>query len=180
MSEREILLLRHGRTEGNALGRYNGTTDEPLSEEGRKQLATVHFPVPELLICSPLKRCIETAELVFPGMPCIIEPDFRECDFGDFEGKNYTDLSGDPRYQAWIDSGGTLPFPGGESPAAFRDRCAAAFSSLLREHPAIRYMALVVHGGTIMSILSDRLGGDYYSYQLPNGGHFWLNIEEPR
>ena len=167
-----VLLLRHGATPGNLEKRYIGTTDEPLSEEGRKQLATVHFPAPELLVCSPLRRCIETAELVFPGMPCIIEPDFRECDFGDFEEKNYTDLSSDPRYQAWIDSGGTLPFPGGESPAAFRNRCAAAFSSLLREHSAIHDMALVVHGGTIMSILSDRLGGDYYSYQIPNGGHF--------
>ena len=173
----QILLLRHAATAGNLLHRYIGTTDEPLSPEGKASLAAVHVPKPQLLVCSPLRRCTETAELVFPGVPYLCEPDFRECDFGDFEGKSYTDLNGDPVYQAWIDSGGTLPFPHGESPEAFRNHCTSTFSALLREHPAIHYMALVVHGGTIMSILSDRLGGDYYDYQLPNAGYFWLDIE---
>ena len=44
-------------------------------------------------------------------------------DFGEFEGRNYAQLNGDPRYQAWIDSGGTLAFPGGESREAFIARC---------------------------------------------------------
>ena len=173
----KILLVRHAATAGNLSHRYIGTTDEPLCPEGRAQLSDLHFPTPALLVCSPLRRCTETAELLFPGKSYLTEPDFRECDFGAFEGKNYADLNGDPVYQAWIDSGGTLPFPGGESPADFRKRCTSAFSALLRNHPAIEDMALVVHGGTIMSILSDRLGGDYFSYQLPNAGHYWLTIE---
>ena len=50
-------------------------------------------------------------------------PLLKECDFGDFENKNYKELSGNPDYQAWIDSGGALPFPGGEDPEGFRNRC---------------------------------------------------------
>ena len=175
-----VLLLRHAATAGNLQHRYIGTTDEPLSPEGKESLAALHFPKPELLVCSPLRRCIETAAIVFPGEPYLTEPDFRECDFGDFEGKSYADLNGDPRYQAWIDSGGMLPFPHGEAPADFQSRCTSAFSELLQQHPDIRYMALVVHGGTIMSILSARLGGDYYDYQLPNAGYEWLEIDQKR
>lgn len=49
----------------------------------------------------------------------IIE-ELSECDFGEFENKNYKELSGNQDYQRWIDSNGTLPFPGGESREAFK------------------------------------------------------------
>ena len=42
-------------------------------------------------------------------------PEFTEIDFGEFEGKNYEELKGNDAYQKWIDSGGALPFPNGES-----------------------------------------------------------------
>ncbi len=62
---------------------------------------------------SPMLRCRQTAEILFPQIPQIEIDPWREMDFGEFEGKNYAQLNGDPRYQAWIDSGGTLAFPGG-------------------------------------------------------------------
>ena len=52
-------------------------------------------------------------------------------DFGEFEGKNYIELQKDPNYQAWIDSNGTLPFPGGESREAFIKRCEQGFYRML-------------------------------------------------
>ena len=64
---------------------------------------------------SPMLRCRQTAEILFPQIPQIEIDPWREMDFGEFEGKNYAQLNGDLRYQAWIDSGGTLAFPGGES-----------------------------------------------------------------
>ena len=72
---------------------------------------------------SPMLRCRQTAEILFPQIPQIEIDPWREMDFGEFEGRNYAQLNGDPRYQAWIDSGGTLAFPGGESREAFIARC---------------------------------------------------------
>ena len=76
-----------------------------------------------------MRRCIQTAKILYPGRAQVKIEEFRECDFGSFEGKNYQDLSGDPVYQAWIDSGGTLGFPGGEEPADSGD---AAWKDLIR------------------------------------------------
>ena len=115
---REIILIRHGKTYGNTLGRYIGITDEELCLEGREELAALRESGqyrsirPDLVYVSPLRRCRQTAELLFPGVPQEICRDFRECDFGEFENKNYKELSGNPAYQAWVDSGGT---PGIES-----------------------------------------------------------------
>ena len=119
----KIMFLRHGLTNGNLEKRYIGTTDEPLCNCGIMQLKNKRFPHFDVLISSSALRCIQTAETLFPAQEIIIEKDFRECDFGDFEGKNYMELSNDTYYQKWIDSGGNLPFPNGESPADFRKRC---------------------------------------------------------
>ena len=104
-----------------------------------------------------------------------IVPDFRECDFGDFEGKNYQELSQNPAYQNWIDSGGRMPFPNGEHPEAFRKRCVSAFLEYLPENGTTAY---AVHGGTIMSILSYFSGRDYYDYQVRNGGGYVVEFSE--
>lgn len=56
----------------------------------------------------------------------IIE-ELAECDFGEFENKNYKELDGNANYQAWIDSNGTLPFPGGESREEFKRRNLSGF-----------------------------------------------------
>ena len=166
---RELILIRHGKTYGNTLGRYIGTTDEELCAEGREGLDALRESGqyrsirPDLVYVSPLRRCRQTAELLFPGVPQEICRDFRECDFGEFENKNYKELSGNPAYQAWVDSGGTLPFPGGESREAFQERCRAEFARVLRARrkQAGSSAAFVVHGGTIMSILS--------AYAAPEG-----------
>ena len=110
--------------------------------------------------------------------------------FGAFEGKNYEQLNGNPQYQAWIDSNGTLPFPEGESQAEFIDRVCAgmdnaadylrnyAQSNLCRDCGIDREVtvAAVVHGGTIMALLSHYGGGDYYDYQVENADGFSCQI----
>ena len=118
---KELYLIRHGKAYGNTLGRYIGTTDEPLCEEGREALQAIFeaglYPMPDVLYGSPLKRCQETAAILFPGKEMIPVPRLRECDFGEFENKNYKELSGNAAYQARIDSNSTLPFQGGLSGA---------------------------------------------------------------
>ena len=111
----EICLVRHGETAGNALKRYIGVTDEPLTEEGKAFLQGLSCEPVEAVFCSPLIRCLETAGILYPENEPVIIRELSECDFGEFENRNYKELSGNTAYQAWIDSNGTLPFPGGES-----------------------------------------------------------------
>lgn len=192
----ELILIRHGKTAGNLLGRYIGSrTDEPLCDEGREGLAGKQLPEVERLYVSPMKRCVETAEILWPGFDrkkMQKVTDLRECDFGDFENKNYKELSGNGDYQAWIDSNGTLPFPNGESMDAFKSRCFEAFARIVEEvsgaeqewiasgKTGIFRAGIVVHGGTIMAIL-EQYGypkAAYFDYQVKNGCGYRLTPVE--
>ena len=173
----KLYLIRHGQTPGNKLSRYIGTTDEPLSDEGREFLKKLSYPMPEELFVSPLLRCVETAEIFFPGKQLHIIEELSECNFGEFENKNYKELAGNENYQKWIDSNGTLPFPEGEGREDFVKRNAEGFADMMRDAEEqlseqvgkhIRIGA-VVHGGTIMSVLSAFGDGGYFDYQVKNG-----------
>lgn len=166
-----LFLIRHGSTAGNLEKRYIGRTDQPLCEEGIAEIRRLRLPECQRIICSPMKRCVQTAEILFPGQLPFIYSGLRECDFGKFEGKNYTELAGNEAYQCWIDSGGTLPFPCGESPDDFRKRCADTFLDAVGDCAGIYSAAMVVHGGTIMSVL-ERYAfphRDYYDWLCGNG-----------
>lgn len=168
------ILIRHGQTQGNLEHRYIGCrTDEPLCEQGIAALQTRQYPPVKKVYASPMKRCIETAAILYPDVPIEIIEDFRECDFGAFENKNYAELNGRADYQAWIDSGGEMPFPGGESRAVFAQRCVAAFEEIRQQQEDC---ALIAHGGTIMAIMERyaRPAGSYYDFQVKNGDGFIL------
>ena len=167
----KIMLIRHGMTAGNTEKRYIGRTDEPLCPEGIAALKACSYPRCEMLVTSPMQRCIQTASLLFPGQHPEICDAFRECDFGLFEGKNHAELNGNPLYQQWIDSGGKTPFPEGESPDAFRKRCCEGFLAVVRKYSSVKSIAMVVHGGTIMSVLSNfaEPHRDYFDWMTANG-----------
>ncbi len=180
----ELALIRHGKTFGNTQGRYIGTTDEPLCREGIDALdgRAADDPAAELVFSSPMKRCMQTAGILYPGMELYVLEDFRECDFGEFENKNYKELSGNPAYQAWIDSGGTMAFPGGESREQVTERTVRAFRQMLevcRERQATQ-AALVAHGGTIMTVMEQfaRPKRDYYDWQVKNGCGFLTEVKK--
>lgn len=183
-TEIRLTLIRHGATLSNKEGRYLGKSDESLSPEGigilEKAVTDGHYPAADLLFSGPMKRCLETAQILYPGQAPILIPEWTEMDFGTFEGHNYKELSGDPDYQRWIDSGGTLPFPEGESREEFIRRSIAGYENMLRymksiwERSAVseqsdRSVSAVVHGGTIMALLSHFLGGEYFDYQVKCG-----------
>lgn len=166
-----IIFIRHGATAGNLEKRYIGKTDEPLCDYGIQYIESKKYPAVECVITSPLKRCIQTAKLIYPAIKPIIYNNFRECDFGDFEGKNYNDLNGNFYYQKWIDSGGELEFPNGELPRNFRKRCCDEFICVVKKFEKTKCLAFVVHGGTIMSVMSEYAlpKRSYYDYQISNG-----------
>lgn len=174
-----LVMIRHGATKSNREHRYLGTTEEPLCEEGINELLQYQrqgcYPGLDRLFVSPMARCIQTAALLYPALFPICIDEWREIDFGAFEGKDYRELQGDARYQTWIDSGGALPFPQGESREVFRRRCVLGFEKMLRQitwQEGSRGQAtigMVMHGGTIMALLSRYCGGDYFDYQAANG-----------
>lgn len=173
----EIVFIRHGRTPANKEHRYLGKTDESLSLEGiealRQEKAEKIYPEIDYLFASPMKRCIETADILYPGKVPILVPQWKEMDFGLFEGKNYQELNGDKQYQAWIDSGGTLPFPQGESRPCFLQRCSQGMYESVDRYRELFTggvkIGCVVHGGTIMALLSTFYDGEYFDYQVKNG-----------
>lgn len=169
---RELAFFRHGQTAGNREGRYVGRTDEGLCPEGREALGDALPPDVDFLYISPMRRCQETAAILYPDLTPTAVLNFRECDFGAFEYKTHVELAADPQYQIWIDSDGSLPFPSGEGRDAFRARCCTAFSALLADPRSDeKRLALVIHGGTIMAILEKFAlpRRDYFDYQVKNG-----------
>lgn len=182
----ELFFIRHLKTPGNLERRYIGTTDEHLAEIPQRALLIREIqkklPPVEVIAASPMRRCVETAGLLYPECPVELCEDLRECDFGMFENKNYEELRTVPEYQEWIDSEGKLPFPGGESHEAFCRRCVEAFrcqmEQLLKEGK--KNAAFVVHGGTIMAILEqfDVQKRPFYHWQIENGGVFRVLLDE--
>ncbi|MEE1303599.1 MAG: histidine phosphatase family protein [Agathobacter sp.] len=181
----ELYFIRHGKTKGNMEHRYRGLTDEPLTEEGRSELgerAEVFEKIGrgvQLVFCGPMIRCQETKEILFPGRDSIIIDKMTEIDFGEFEGKNHLELDGNMEYQAWIDSGGTIAFPGGESREDFISRSMECFHQIC-EIICSRDCtngAIVLHGGNIMSILSTIGEGNYFDYQIKPGKGYRCIVE---
>lgn len=202
----KLVLIRHGATASNAEHRYLGRTDETLSGAGRRQLQEANgekrYPQVQVLFSSPMRRCLESAAILYPEAKPVVIPNWKEMDFGAFEGRNYKELQGDMRYQAWIDSNGTLPFPEGEGREEFVSRCCEGLQEVLKyseslwdethqgglsqeemfhggaspggEVPTIGAM---VHGGTIMALLSSYGGGAYFDYQVPNGSGYQCSLE---
>lgn len=178
----EICLIRHSCTEGNLMKRYIGKTDEPLCEAGTELLKKREYPAAERIYVSPMLRCRQSAEIIYPGREYVAIEELRECDFGLFENKNYQELDGNEEYQKWIDSMGTLPFPEGESREAFRGRTLAGFAQAVDacKKDGIRKIAFVIHGGSIMNIMETYgvPAGDYYDYQIKNGEGYELFISD--
>ena len=190
-----LTLIRHGKTPSNREHRYLGVTEETLSGEGRKQLEILAekdiLKKPWLLFISPMLRCQESAGILFPGRKAYPIEEWREMNFGAYEGKNYEDLKNDSYYQKWIDSNGTLPFPEGESQQEYIKRChrglltatkiieekiarEVAENQMTESQP--RNITAVVHGGTIMALLHILAGGNYFDYQVKNGGGYCCKL----
>lgn len=186
-----LTLIRHGKTPSNREHRYLGVTEEALSGEGRKQLEILAekdiLKKTWLLFISPMLRCQESAGILFPGRKAYPIEEWREMNFGAYEGKNYEDLKNDSYYQKWIDSNGTLPFPEGESQQEYIKRChrglltatkiiqkEIAENQIAESQP--RNITAVVHGGTIMALLHILAGGNYFDYQVKNGGGYCCKL----
>lgn len=170
----KAFLIRHGMTPGNELHQYiGGRTDQPLSEQGRALLEGIKeqelYPSAEHVYISPMIRCKETAKILFPNAKQTIVPGLREMDFGVFEQRSADDMVNDEVYRKWVDGMCEGPIPDGEVKEDFTARCSEAFFNTMKE--AEDSAVFVIHGGTIMSILSvyGKPEKSYYDWYVKNG-----------
>ncbi len=178
-----IILMRHGQTQGNIERRYCGSTDDPLCQDG---IAHAHASGRDETITrvfvSPMRRAVETAAIKFPNAEHTIIHDLREMAFGDFENKNADELAHDDAYRAWVDSNCEDRCPNGEKLSEFDARVCRAFDTLVRERIAAgdERIVVVAHGGTISAILG-RFSGDssrkFYEWYVGNCGGFRVRVD---
>ncbi len=117
MSERELVLARHGETEWSRSGQHTSRTDLALTPDGEEQaralgraLAGRRFG---LVLTSPMRRARRTAELAGYGDVAVVDDDLREWDYGAFEGRTTDEIRGEvPGWTIW-----SHPVVGGETGA---------------------------------------------------------------
>jgi probable phosphoglycerate mutase len=162
-----VFAIRHGETAWSLSGQHTGTTDIPLTDNGRR-LAERMRPVLAkeefaLVLCSPMQRARETCELAGLGNKAAIDHDLAEWDYGEYEGQT-------PR-QIHESAPGWLIFrdgcPGGESPAQVGAR---ADRVIARARAVDGDVALFAHGH-VLRVLAAR----WIGLSAGSGQHFLLD-----
>jgi len=162
-----ILLARHGETDWNREGRYQGHADEPLNDTGREQsreLASRLRAEPVAAVySSDLRRASETASIVAQELGLAVVPDsrLREIDVGSWQGRTRAELDGAP----WD----------GETYDQHRARAVAALADIAAAHPDARVL-VVAHGGTLRRIQEAATGEGLPVYE--NCGVWFVAVED--
>lgn len=154
-------FIRTGRTApaGPEI-RYVGQRDLPLCEEGMEELRRLgeegRYPEVEMVFTSPLRRCVQTAYLLYPNRYTVELPGLMDMNLGRFEGETFETLREDPDFAAWLGNAVENPPPGGEDPLAFLERLVRAVREIFHRmmEEKMSSVAVVTHGGAIMSLLA--------------------------
>ena len=174
----KIHLIRHGLTQGNIEGRYIGVTDIPVCEEGFARLRELteqyEYPTVGRVYTSPLLRCRQTAQVIYPDMPQQVVDDLIECNFGVFENMRVGEVKDDPRFLQWIEGGpDACPPGGGESANMIAARIERGLSTIFADmtRQKIDSAAVVTHGGVMMNLLKAFAfpRKKEYDWVVPNG-----------
>jgi probable phosphoglycerate mutase len=156
----EILLIRHGETEWNAIRRLQGHLDIALNAEGERQATALGQALRDepldVIIASDLQRAMQTAQAIaLPrGMAVAVDPGLRERCYGAFEGVLYSEIAGrfPEAYAAWQARDVDARFPDGERKTEtlreFHERAISTITRLASLYPD-KKIALVTHGGVL-------------------------------
>jgi broad specificity phosphatase PhoE len=162
-----LFLIRHGETEWTLSGQHTGTTDIPLTENGRKsarELAPLFLGVElELVLTSPLQRARETCEVAGLGNRARIDRDLLEWNYGEYEGLTSEEIrSRAPKWVLFVDG-----CPGGESPGEVGARVDRLIA---RVRDRKGHVALIAHGHFFRVFAARWLG-----LPVESGRHFLLD-----
>lgn len=163
----EIFAIRHGETEWSLSGQHTGSTDLPLTEQGRRLAERLrpHFAKEKfaLVLASPMQRALETCELAGLGAAALAEPDLHEWDYGDYEGLTSREI--EARALGWLLFRDGCPR--GESPEQVGMRADRVIARARRE---IGKVAVFAHGH-ILRVLAAR----WIGLPASAGQHFLLH-----
>jgi broad specificity phosphatase PhoE len=143
-----ILIARHGETDWNREGRWQGWADPPLNETGRAQARELAEQLRRLpfdaVYSSDLARAHETAEIVAEphGMPVVVDPELREIDIGSWSGLTHEEI------RARFPDGTR---PDGETREQHSARVRVAIERIARAN-LDRRVLVVTHGGTVRAV----------------------------
>ncbi|WP_280356775.1 histidine phosphatase family protein [Nocardia otitidiscaviarum] len=162
-----LLLLRHGETALTPQRRFSGSGGDPaLSDAGRRQAEAAarslaaREPV-HAVVSSPLRRCLETAEVLARRLDLriLVEPRLREADFGDWEGRTFAEVRADrpDELAAWLRSRTAVPGRTGETLAAVAERVRTARDALLARYPG-QTVLVVSHVAPLRTLIRLALG----------------------
>lgn len=179
-----IVLIRHGETDWNVEGRYQGQADPPLNSKGIHQAyqlvdELINSSI-EVLYTSPLKRTRQTAEIIarqFDIKP-IDEPRYMEIDQGDWQTRLRSDIENlyPDLFNAWQTDPWDVTPPGGEHLSEVQSRVYAALDENLQQH-SNQKIGIVTHRIPIALIKVRYQGMDpdiVRSIHLPNA--YWEEI----
>ena len=157
----KLFLVRHGQTQWNLEGRYQGITNTKLTKEGEKQaelaakyLSRVDFAG---FYSSPIGRTIETAETFkkILNKDYQIKGNLKELNFGKWEGLVFDDIIAKygTDFQNWIKNPFENPPTGGESFNDIIKRGSQEIDNILKENEDDSNILLITHGGFIVAML---------------------------
>jgi broad specificity phosphatase PhoE len=184
---RRLILWRHGRTEWNAAGRFQGRMDPPLDEVGRGQavdaaphlIASAALGADTVVVSSDLERAADTAAALtgLLGVQLRLDPRLREHGMGTWEGLTRDEVSDryPDQYADWL-AGRPVQGRGGEEPAEVADRALAAVADL----PSAPVAVVVTHGGTSGRLIERLLGLGPEQRRVfgPLGNCAWSELQE--
>ncbi len=170
-----VLVARHGQSEWNAAGRWQGQADPPLSDLGRAQAAGAAHQLGsfDAIIASDLDRALTTAMIIADRLgigPVLVEPAFRERHAGEYEGLTRQEI--DERYPGNLDAG--IWPPGWELDVDVHARVADALDRV-KDEVGSGDVLVVSHGGVIYS-LEGHHGAPYD--RIANLGARWFHHDE--
>lgn len=167
---RRIVLVRHGETDGESSVRFHGSRDVALADAGRTAMQAVaaEFEAESFgrVAASPLRRSWQSAWIVSRGAQVSLVPEFREVNFGRWEGMTREEIqASDPvLYEDWQKGDEGFEYPGGEARADFKARVLAGLETLLAGDA--RSALLVLHKGVIR-VIAESLSGETLDRETP-------------
>jgi broad specificity phosphatase PhoE len=168
---RRFLLVRHGESEWNAIGRWQGQADPPLSARGREQawLAAQRIGAVDAIVASSLRRAFDTARIISEAIgvgPVVLEPDLMERHAGEWEGLTRAEI--EAQWPGYLDA--KRRPPGYELDEPLLERVHAGLARIRAEVPGDDLLVLT-HGGVI-NALEASFGLDWQ--RVPNLGARWF------
>jgi probable phosphoglycerate mutase len=180
-----VYLIRHGETDWNLVGRWQGHADVPLNELGyrlarilARRLARegVQF---EAIYSSDLARAFQTAWEIGASVkvPVQLLPNLREIDLGTWSGLSYAEIKvTHPTEMALLELGQDIPRGGAETMSAMQKRVVEAVDAIASHHEGAT-LGLITHGGCIRMLLAhaENFHGDGFK-RFPHIGNTSLSI----